>query len=96
LEIQLNKILDKIYSVFITIFEILNVSDNKQPKLSIREIALRGTIIATIITVPSIVTFLLIWIVLDNLIYAAILGAVVHFIAMGFSLKISKKMLVKK
>lgn len=94
--IQLNKILDKIYSVFITIFEILNVSDNKQPKLSIREIALRGTIIATIITAPSIVTFLLIWVVLDNLIYAAIVGAVVHFIAMGFSLKISKKMLVKK
>jgi hypothetical protein len=88
--------LDKIYSVFITIFEILNVSDNKQPKLSIREIALRGTIIATIITVPSIVTFLLIWVVLDNLIYAAIVGAAVHFIAMGFSLKISKKMLVKK
>ena len=96
MEIQLNKILNKIYSVFITIFEILNVSDNKQPKLSIREIALRGTIIATIITVPSIIIFLLIWIVLDNLIYAAILGAVVHFIAMGFSLKISKKMLVKK
>ena len=96
MEIQLNKILNKIYSVFITIFEILNVSDNKQPKLSIREIALRGTIIATIITVPSIIIFLLIWIVLDNLIYAAILGAVVHFIAMGFSLKISKKILVKK
>jgi len=96
LGIQLNKILDKTYSVFITIFEILNVSDNKQPKLSIREIALRGTMIATIITVPSIITFLLIWIVLDNLIYAAIVGAVVHFIAMGFSLKISKKMLVKK
>ena len=94
--IQLNKILDKIYSVFITIFEILNVSDNKQPKLSIREIALRGTIIAIIVTAPSIITFILIWIVLDNLIYAAIVGAVVHFIAMGFSLKISKKMLVKK
>ena len=94
--IQLNKILNKIYSVFITIFEILNVPDNKQSKLSIREIALRGTIIATIITVPSIITFLLICIVLDNLIYAAILGAVVHFIVMGFSLKISKKILVKK
>lgn len=94
--IQLNKIFNKIYSVFITIFEILNVSDNKQPKLSIREIALRGTVIATIITVPSIITFLLIWIVLDNLIYAAIVGTVVHFIAMGFSLKISKKILVKK
>ena len=72
------------------------MSNNKQPKLSIREIALRGTIIATIITVPSIITFLLVWIVLDSLMYAAILGAVVHFIAMGFSLKISKKILVKK
>ena len=96
MEIQLNKILNKIYLVFITIFEISNVSDDKQPKLSIREIALRGTIIATIVTVPSIIIFILIWIVFDNLIYAAIIGAVVHFIAMGFSLKISKKILVKK
>ena len=72
------------------------MSDNKQPKLSIGEIALRGTIIAIIVTVPSIITFLVIWIVLDDLIYAAILGAVVHFTTMGFSLKISKKILVKK
>ena len=96
MEIQLNKILNKIYLVFITIFEISNVSDDKRPKISIREIALRGTIIAAIITTPSIITFILIWIVLDNLIYAAIVGTVVHFTAMGFSLKISKKILVKK
>ena len=36
------------------------------------------------------------WIILDNLVYAALLGAVVHFVTMGFSLKISKKILVKK
>jgi hypothetical protein len=72
------------------------LSDNKQSKLSIREVALRGTVIAVIITVPSVLAFLISWIVLDNLIYAAILGAVIHFIAMGFSLKISKKILVKK
>ncbi|MGY5139982.1 MAG: hypothetical protein ACW9W9_01100 [Candidatus Nitrosopumilus sp. Bin_571-38] len=72
------------------------MSDNKQSKLSIREVALRGTVIAVIITVPSVLAFLISWIVLDNLIYAAILGAVIHFIAMGFSLKISKKILVKK
>ena len=72
------------------------MSDNKQSKLSIRQIALRGTIIAIIVTIPSIITFIFIWIIFDNFIYAAILGAVVHFIAMGFSLKISKKMLVKK
>ena len=72
------------------------MSDNKQSKLSIREVALRGTVIAVIITVPSVLTFLISWTVLDNLIYAAILGGVIHFIAMGFSLKISKKILVKK
>lgn len=72
------------------------MSDNKQSKLSIREVALRGTVIAVIITVPSVLAFLISWIVLDDLIYAAILGAIIHFIAMGFSLKISKKILVKK
>jgi hypothetical protein len=72
------------------------LSDDKKSKLSMFEIALRGTIMAVIITVPSIISFILTWVVLDNLIYAAILGAIIHFIAMGFSLKISKKILVKK
>jgi hypothetical protein len=64
------------------------LSDDKQTKLSIREIALKGAIIAIIITVPSIIAFVLTWIILDNLIYGAIVGAIVHFVAMGFSLKI--------
>ena len=51
---------------------------------------------ATILTVPSLIAFLIAWTVLDNLINAAIVGGIVHFIAMGFSLKISKKILVKK
>ena len=72
------------------------MSDDKQTKLSMAQITLRGTIIAAIITIPSIAAFVLTWIILDNLIYAAILGAVIHFIAMGFALKISKKILVKK
>jgi len=72
------------------------LSDDKQSKLSIRDIVLRGTIIAIVITIPSLIAFVITWIVLDNLIYAAILGAIIHFIAMGFSLKISKKILVKK
>ena len=51
---------------------------------------------AVILTVPSLIAFLITWTVLDNLINAAIVGGIVHFIAMGFSLKISKKILVKK
>jgi len=70
--------------------------DDKSTKLTMREIALRGTIIATIITLPSIIAFVLTWILLDDLIYAFILGAMVYFFAMIISLKISKKFLVKK
>jgi hypothetical protein len=72
------------------------LTDNKQSKLSISEIALRGTIMAIIITVPSIMSFVIVWTILDNLLYAIIIGAVIHFIAMGFSLNLSKKLLVKK
>jgi len=61
-----------------------------------REIVLRGSIIAIIITIPSIIAFVLTWVFLDDLIYALILGAMVYFIAMIISLKISKKFLVKK
>ena len=82
--------------VFITIFKILDVSNDNQSKLSIRQIALRGTMMAIIITIPSIFAFILIWIIFDNLLYGVVSGAIIHFIAMGFSLKISKKILVKK
>jgi len=72
------------------------LSDPSKSKLKISEIMLKGTIMATILTVPSIIAFLITWVILDNLINAAIVGGIVHFIAMGFSLKISKKILVKK
>jgi len=71
-------------------------SDNKTGKLTMRDIVLKGSIIAVIVTIPSIVSFMVIWMILDDLIQAAIIGAVVHFIAMGFSLKISKKFLMKR
>ena len=72
------------------------MTDPTKPKLKISDIVLKGTIMASIVTVPSIIAFLISWIILDNLITAAIVGGFIHFIAMGFSLKISKKILVKK
>jgi len=72
------------------------LSDDNNSKLSIKEIAIRGTIIAVIITVPSLISFVIAWTVLNDLLYAVILGGAVHFITMGFSLKISKKLRVKK
>ena len=72
------------------------LSDTTKSKLSIFEIVLKGTIIASIITIPSIMAFLLSWFILDDFMIARILGGIVHFIAMGFGLKISKKILLKK
>jgi hypothetical protein len=71
-------------------------SDSKTGKLTMKDIVLKGSIIAVIVTVPSIVSFMISWIILDDLIQAAIIGAVIHFAAMGFSLKISKKLHVKR
>jgi hypothetical protein len=68
---------------------------NKKSKLSIFEIVLKGTIIATIISVPSLTSFVLIWVIFDDLILGIIVGIIIHFIAMGFSLKISKKLLLR-
>ena len=70
--------------------------DQKPTKLTKKEIFLRGSIIALITTVPSLVVFVLVWFVLDDVMVGAISGAIAHFVAMGFSLKISKKLLVKK
>ena len=70
--------------------------NSAKSQLKIIEIIFKGTIMGAIVTIPSIIAFLITWIVLDNLITAIIVGAIVHFIAMGFSLKISKKILVKK
>lgn len=73
------------------------LSEDENPvKLTKKEIFLRGSIIALITTVPSLIVFVLIWFLLDDVMIGAISGAIVHFVAMGFSLKISKKLLVKK
>ncbi|MCE2614743.1 MAG: hypothetical protein LVO36_02440 [Nitrosopumilus sp. (ex Thoosa mismalolli)] len=70
--------------------------DKKSSFLSKREIFLKGTIIAIILTVPSLTGFVISWMITDNMLTSAIIGGVIHFIAMGFSLKISKKLLIKK
>jgi len=73
------------------------MSDGKQvDKLTIKEIILKGTIISIFVIIPSLSTFFLFWWILDDPLQATIIGGIVHFIAMGFSLKISRKFLTKK
>ena len=68
----------------------------KADKLTQKEIILKGTGIAIFVITPSLSAFFLSWSILDDLLQAAIIGGIVHFIAMGFSLKISKKFFAKK
>jgi hypothetical protein len=73
------------------------LSDEKNPdKLTSKEIILKGTAIALFVIIPSLSAFFLSWKILDELLQAAIIGGIIHFIAMGFSLKISKKFFAKK
>ena len=69
--------------------------ERKIDKLTIKEIILKGTILASIVTVPSLLSFLISWSILNDIVQAVVVGAVVHFIALGFSFKISKKLLIK-
>lgn len=56
------------------------------------QIFLKGSIIGAIITIPSLAAFFIIWYATGDKIMALIVGAVVHFIGMGFSIKITKKL----
>ncbi len=53
---------------------------------------MRGSIIGAIITVPSLVAFFVSWMVTGDKFTSLIVGVVVHFIGMGFTLKLSKKL----
>ena len=73
-----------------------SLSDEKKTdKLTKTEIILKGTIIALFVIIPSLSVFFLAWIILEDLLQAIIIGGIVHFIAMGFSLKISKQFFIK-
>ena len=69
---------------------------NDSDKLSMGKVVIRSSVLAGMVAIPSLLAFVVSWVLLDDLLVAAIIGAVVHFIAMGFSLKISKKFLARK
>jgi hypothetical protein len=62
-----------------------------EKKIGSNDIFLKGTIIAIFITIPSLSAFFISWHILTDIILAAIIATVIHFIAMIFSFKISKK-----
>ena len=64
-------------------------------KLSTGEIIMKSSLVAVIIAIPTVVAFLAVWILSNDLLYSAISGIVMNFIAMGASFKIVKIFLSK-
>ena len=64
--------------------------------LSSRDIVVRGSMLAAVIAIPSIAAFLVSWHILDDYVVAAVIGGVVHFVAMGFSLRLSRRLHVRR
>ena len=98
---------DKLYNMLISCtnfyctskFVIIRLSpydggSRKPAKLTTKDIVKKGSLIGVIVTGPSLLVFFLAWVVLDDLMIGAIAGVIAHFIAMGFSLKISRRLLV--
>jgi hypothetical protein len=82
--------------IFITAPDLSVVDENRFKATPTKGMFLKGTVIAVIITIPSLVAFFISWHVLGDKIMAAIVGVVVHFIGLSFSFKISKRLFKTK
>jgi hypothetical protein len=77
---------------FIIGLQVTCVDKSKPAPRPTKDIFLKGSIIGALITIPSLVAFFVSWFVLGDQMIALIVGVVVHFIGMGFSFKLSKKL----
>ena len=59
-------------------------------------IVAKGSLIAIIISVPTLIVFFAIWTVSDELIFGAVGGLITNFVALGISFKIVSKKFTKK
>ena len=56
----------------------------------------KGSLIALIITIPTLIVFFGVWTMADDLIYGAVGGLITNFITLGISFKIVNKKFTKK
>jgi len=59
-------------------------------------IVAKGSLIAIIISVPTLIVFFGVWTISNDLIYGAVGGLITNFIALGISFKIVSKKFTKK
>ncbi len=52
----------------------------------------KGTIVALVMGIPAVASFIVTWRITSNTLTAVIVSIVVYFIAMGFAFKIAKRL----
>ena len=61
-----------------------------------KDIVAKGSVIAIIISVQTLIVFFGVWTISDDLIYGAVAGLITNFVALGISFKIVSKKFTKK
>jgi len=72
------------------------LTENSTKKVTTMDLITKGSLIALIITIPTLIVFFGIWTITDDLIYGAVGGLITNFITLGISFKIVNKKFTKK
>ena len=72
------------------------MTETPEKKITTKDLIAKGSLIAILISVPTLIAFFLIWTVTSDLIFGAVAGLITNFIALGVSFKIVNKKFTKK
>ena len=72
------------------------MTENPPKKITTMDLITKGSLIAILISVPTLIAFFGVWVITGDLISGAVAGLVTNFIALGVSFKIVNKKFTKK
>jgi len=72
------------------------LTENPAKKVTSKDLITKGSLVAIIIAVPTLIVFFAIWALTSDLIFGGIAGLITNFITLGISFKIVTKKFVKK
>ena len=72
------------------------LTENSTKKITTKDLIAKGSLIALIISIPTLIVFFGVWTMTTDLIIGAIAGLITNFIALGISFKIVNKKFTKK
>jgi hypothetical protein len=72
------------------------LTENPPKKITTMDLITKGSLIAVLISVPTLIAFFGVWTMTEDLISGAVTGFITNLIALGISFKIVNKKFTKK